>query len=182
MTQIYGMDKLEELRKGLSELSERIQYNVLRTSIFRGAQKVRDLAKQKLVSNGSSKTGRLLRDIRAIRIKSTKEEVIADVQGGTRRGKKSGWYGRLVEKGHLIKHAIGFEARGKNSRSFEKTTQGPATQIRKKKEEVGHVPARPFLVPALEENKGLILKAIADGIQIEIKKVLEKAMSGNKRA
>lgn len=149
---------IESLIDQLREFSERVQYNVLRTSIFRGAQMVRDLAKQKLQSNGSVKTGRLLRDIKASRARSSlKTEVVAKVEGGTRRGKRAAWYGFLVEKGHLVKRGKG--GKGKNKKT------------------IGQVPARPFLVPALEENKEKIKQEILEGL----KKELQKAISGIKK-
>ncbi len=171
---------LKELLNELQELPKRIQYNVLRTSIFRGAQAVRDLAKAKLQANGSVNSGRLLRDIKATRAKGSATEVVAKVEGGTRKGKRSGWYGFLVEKGHLVKRTTGFKARGKNTRSFNSSTQGPATQIVKVKAEVGHVPGKPFLVPALEENREKIKADILAGIKTEIAKATAKINMASK--
>lgn len=168
---IPGMD---ELLKQLQYLPPRMQMNVLRTTIFRGAQSIRDLAMEKLQSNGSVRTGKLLRDIVAKRSRSTEKEVVAKVEVGQRGGKRSAWYGFLVERGHAVKRTVGFEARGKNTRSFNKGVQGPATQIRKKKETVGHVAARPFLIPAFEENKDKIKKDIQKGMQEEIIKAVKK--------
>lgn len=158
---------MAELKKALVELPKRVQYNVLRTSIFRGAQTVRDAAKQKLISNGSVRTGKLSRDIKARRSRGTNTEVVAVVEAGTGKG----WYARFVEKGHAVKQTTGYE-QGRKVRL--KPGQAAYSRIRPKRATVGHVPAKPFMVPALEENREKIKQDILKGVSEEIQKAISK--------
>jgi hypothetical protein len=158
---------MAELKRNLNDLPARIQKNVLRTAIFRAAQTIRDVAKLKLQANGNVRSGKLLKDIKASRSQGSPSEVVAKVEAGSRKGKRSAWYGFLVERGHAVKRAVGYRAKARQPVVGQ-------TQITRKTATVGHVPASPFLVPALEENREKIKLEILKGIQEEMAKAFAK--------
>lgn len=169
MAEETGLQGVYKLVQGLKDLPMRVQRNVLRTTIFRIAQQVRDRAKQILQANGSVQTGNLLRTIRAVRDINQPNIVSSKVLGGSRSGKRSAWYGLLVEKGHLVvRPKVGGEKRLR-SRSV-RTKQAGITHGTV----IGHVPPRPFLVPALEENRAKAEDLILQQLKIEVQKAFAK--------
>lgn len=93
-------------------------------------------------------TGALAKSIKARRASGRGKDVLrAVVEAGG--GKGEAWYANIVEKGHLVKQEDG------------KT--------------VGQVPAKPYMVPAIEETKDQILSTIESTIRDEI---MHKAFKG----
>lgn len=90
------VEGMQRLIKKLRTFPERVQKNVLRTAIYRGAQAVRDSAKANAASMGVRDTGALIKSIKARRSRGARDEVVSKVEVGK-------FYARFVELGFLHK-------------------------------------------------------------------------------
>jgi len=163
---ISGMADLE---RELLGLSNRVAKNVMFGAMRAGAVVIREAAKAKCPVSAEShwlgKKGSKGRELiqpgslkkKGIRVKrlkkgqgSTSISVIAYVSNRY-------WYARFVEKGHAI-------ARKKRTRTQRKAGTGTT----------GHVPAKPFMRPAWDENKERALQATKDYLIKRIPQELAK--------
>lgn len=144
----------KELVRDLKQLPVKIQKQVLRAALRKGAQSVVQTAKATTAFEDDS--GDLRKSIKALTSRDAPGEIRVRVE-------VQEWYGRLVEQGFTAKTHTGFEAvvfgNAASKRRWESRYRfkGAGTAIRKKYKIGKHVGARPFLVPALAENREPIL-------------------------
>lgn len=136
--QIEGSSPLTKLMK---KFPERIRRDIINAGAARGATIVKQQAKKNLKQNGSYETGTLWKAIKTkkARGKHGIYHVFID---------KSGWYAHLVEFGHagvLLKKPIPYEIK-------------PGVWITLTR--TGTASPKPFMRPAMQDNKVLILTEI----------------------
>ena len=169
---------LDELLKELEGLERKIFDKVMAKSVLAGAKVIQKAAKElaPVRSNeweGASypnPPGTLKKGI-AIAKATRQPPTIVRYQVGF---SKKAWYGRLVELGHKLVRG-GTLAGGKKRR----TTPGlPFTRGRKPRPTtsgqgrvVGHVPARPFLRPAFDNNVQKAIEAMKTTLREELDKL-----------
>lgn len=139
--------------KGLSELNTKLmrfpillQQQILDKAMASGARIARDAAKK----NAPVKTGEMLRNIRIVKNRRSRE-ASAYLVGVFRKG----WYGRLVESGtkaHTVKV--------KNAKVL---TDGKS--FFGKEVKIPMVRARPWLAPALTINQERIVRKVGETIK-----------------
>lgn len=141
MTMNLQIDGASPLTKLMKKFPERIRRDIINAGAARGATVVKQQAKKNLKQNGSYETGTLYKAIKTKKKKGAHGiyHVFVD---------KSGWYAHLVEFGHagvMLKKPIPFEI-----------TPGVWITLSR----TGTAPAKPFMRPAMEDNKVLILAEI----------------------
>ena len=145
--QMHGADQIALV---LKKFPERIRRDVINAGAARGATVIKQRARANVKANGSVDTGTLLK---AIRTKKTK-----GLYGAyTIYVDKTAWYGHLVELGHKgvdLKKNVAFEMNPGQWKTITKT---------------GTAPAKPFLRPAMDEDKAELL--------FEIQKRISKRMA-----
>jgi HK97 gp10 family phage protein len=137
---------LRELDAQLKRFPILLQQNILDKATAAGARIARDAAK----SNAPVRTGEMLRSIRMVKNRKSKEATSYLVGVF-----KKGWYGRLVESGtkaHTIK--------AKNAKVL---TDGKS--FFGKEVKIPMVRARPWLSPALTFNQERIVKKVGETIK-----------------
>ncbi len=92
----------------------------------------------------SKRTGKLARSIE-VEVKEKSRGSVFVAVGPT----KEAFYGKFVELGHAL-------VRGSK---------------KAKKKVLGHVPARPFLRPAIDENEGKVKRAISNALRAALERV-----------
>jgi HK97 gp10 family phage protein len=145
----------KELNKLLLRLPEKMLGDVMKKTVTSGARKIRTTARKRIEVTDAVETGllkkslstktRLSKRLGTVRARVWPKKL---VQGVGPRGRKRVpyYYAHLVEFGHRIVNAWGSH---------------------------GHVPARPFLRPALDENRTRITSEF-DG---KARKFLDKAIA-----
>jgi HK97 gp10 family phage protein len=145
--QIHGSDPLSMLMR---KYPERIRRDIINAGAARGATVVKQRAKRILKQNGSYESG-TLHD--AIKTKKAKGKHGVQHIYIT----KDGWYAHLVEFGHagvMLKKPVPYEI-----------TPGKWITLKR----TGTAPAKPFMRPAMEDDK--------TGLLVEIQKRIAKRMA-----
>lgn len=137
MAEIVQIVGLKELQLRMTRLPQELQRKELKDALFSGAKLIRDEAQQRapLGTNKYDKHKGLLRQSIGMKLARTVHDAEVDVY--VKGGKKSAYYWRFIEFGHLTRTS---KAR---SRSQRRAAQGVA----------GSVAPRPFLRPAFESQK-----------------------------
>ena len=147
------IEGLPELRRKFAELSDKQQRGVLRTGIRAGAQLVVREARK----NVHDVSGNLRKGMKAK--VSVKQGGVTEASIGW--DKKIAPHGHLVELGHV--QIVGPRSGAASQRRSGKA--GP------KQRAVGHVPAHPFLRPALLDHEQQIIDVIAKNFRKHIDRV-----------
>ncbi len=147
-----GMYGFAEFKSILQQLPGRVQQNVCRTAVFRAAQKVRDDAKNLLQANGNVRSDeKLLDSIKARRARNKLNQETGEMEAAAKIYSKVR-YAHLIELGHTVH-----------------TTSGKWAE-----KGISHVPASPFLVPALEAARPYLLELIKQNLKFELEKAWSK--------
>lgn len=159
----------EELAKRMRMVSDATKGKELRRAVRAGLTVVRREAirlapvrsdgRMKKVSKGSAETrapGNLKKNIGT----STRQVSPTRVSGSVGL-RKFAWYGRLVELGHLLVKVSG-------SRKGKRTWKNRSVA---NKVVIGHVPAKPFLRPALEGSHREVVARVQERFNQNIQKV-----------
>lgn len=148
-------EDLRNLAAGLEQFKETVRKKIVIDAMMAGG-KICLTAAQGLVSRG--RTGQLRRSLELAKL-GKKGESVGGARVLARRSKETpgGYYAHLVERGHRI----------------FLITRG------KKKVYIGFWPGRPFMRPALENNRPEIIKEInkvaAEGAEAAAAKIAKKA-------
>lgn len=142
MSDSLSLEFKDEVTQGLRQMTEELRRKFLRSAIRIGAQKVRERAKQKV----PVKTGRLRKNIRNYEYRRDGDYWQKIY---VRNGKGGVGYGHLVEYGYMPRA----RGSGKNKKSVRRL-HGPYR----------HVPARPYMRPALEETQPELVDAVEQAV------------------
>ena len=145
----------KQLLKLLKNFPDRIQRDVNNSVAARGATVIKKHAAKNLKQNGSVETGQLLRSLKRKKKKGVHGEqwIFTD---------DTAWYAHLVEFGTVprkLKKPIPFEIQPGQWITLSYT---------------GQAPAKPFMRPAIEENKTEILKEMGKRAAKRMAKEAEK--------
>lgn len=142
------IEGMDELKKKFAQLSDKQQRGVLRTAIRAGA----NLVVREARKLAPEQSGALRKGIKA---------KVSVKQGGATVA-KIGWDNKIAPHGHLVEmgHVMVVGKRGGKQRT------------------VGHVPAHPFLRPALLDHQ----QEIVDIVGKNFKKHIDKVAAGNAAA
>ena len=142
-----AVEGMDEVKRQFSALMDKMQRATLRGALKQAAKPVVKAAKARV----DVLTGKLKRSIRSkVSVRSaTSFRAGSKAEVSIGFGRKQ-FYGIAVELGHVIK----------------RSRRGPV---------LGHVPARPFLRPALDTQQGAAVAAFAGALNGEIQKVTARA-------
>lgn len=143
---------LDALLSEFKELAPRIEQESLRTGVFRAAQFLRDRVKEAApVSSGEPpKGGRFKKFPPGTLRKSFKAKRRRGEKGVVAAGLTGAFYAKFVEFGHTLKGH------------------------RPNREELGHVPANPFIRHAFEANQEQAMEVVRKGVLEQIQKRMER--------
>lgn len=153
----------KELNKLLMRLPDEMTNKVVAKAVSSGARKVATAAKRKIVGHDAIETGLLKSSLRLQTKKDKRKGYVRTrvwpskkVQGVGPDGRKRVpmYYAHLVEFGHRVVNRWGAH---------------------------GHVPARPFLRPALDENRKKIEREFSSNVRKFMDKEVAKAEAKGKR-
>lgn len=168
MAEEFAVKGLPELQKYFEQLPEKLEKNVLRAALSKGARELRDVIKPtvptgKPSAEGARKYGHYegaLRDSLRVSSRVKGGEVVASVKVGGRRKGVDVFYAKWVEYGtsaHLIKP----------------TKKGGALYVNGQwLPQVDHpgITEKPFMRPALDNNAQRVTLLIADHMRNRIAK------------
>jgi HK97 gp10 family phage protein len=164
---IEGMD---DLRRRMDGISDKLLKNVLRAGLRKGAGVVRNQARANFdgAVGPSSLTGALRASIRVTPRRGTPTKVVFSIVAGelTKAQKKkfgadAAFYALWVEKGHINRKA-GEALRG--SKAGVKATRAASTN---------NTPAHPFMQPALESKAAEAIAIMIDTIGQKLPEVVK---------
>jgi HK97 gp10 family phage protein len=161
--------KLAGIRINLQQLSPKLANKILRPSLRRGSNIVRDEARANFGSNGgpNSISGALRASIRVVARRGSPTRVSFGVFAGDltasqkkRFGAEAAFYAFMVEKGHINRRA-GQALRG--SAAGRQATRAASTS---------NTPAHPFMRPAIVAKAGSVIDTVANEVRSRIREAL----------
>lgn len=153
---------LGEITTMLRELPEKIQKNAAKTALARSAKLVKESAERNIQQNFERRTGELLGSIKVRRGRDTQKGEERVVVYST------AFYSLFLEKGAMHR-----PRRSKQQLLDQIYIKGMKRRKNKKSGRI-HLKPRPFLVPALEENKDIMIDEIKKNLQIVVEKQIAK--------
>jgi HK97 gp10 family phage protein len=155
MTMNLQMDGADQIAKMMKAFPDRIRRDIINAGAARGATVIKQRAKKNIKANGSVESGTLLKSIRTKKTKGMHGAYTIYVDDDA-------WYGHLVEFGHAgvaLKSPVAFEMAAGQWKTIKRT---------------GTAPAKPFMRPAMEENRQKLLEEISKRIAKRMSKEAEK--------
>jgi HK97 gp10 family phage protein len=161
--------RLASLRLNLSQFSTKLAGKVLRSSLRRGTNIVRDQARANFGVDGGpdSVTGALRASIRVAARRGSPTRIAFSVVAGDltasqqkRFGAAAAFYAVMVEKGHINRKA-GQALRG--SKAGVQAARAASTN---------NTPARPFMRPAIDEKREAVIDYVAGDVRSRIKEAI----------
>lgn len=143
------MDKLittgiEEVKEALKNLPKGMDHRVVGAAFVVASKPMVTSAKTFLHSKTTPKTGHLYHSIGAVKMPISKASVVGETLVGPQRKKFKGQHGHLIELGHrmVVGGKLGSGGRLAKKRKF--------------------VAARPFMQPAFDATKGIVISNFND--------------------
>ncbi len=129
-------------------MDAQVRQRGLKNSVEAGARLVEGHAKVNIVNTFKKQTGNLANSIMV--------DVVASADKATARIGPTAIYGRIQEQGGTIKPLVAKELHWVDENGVHHRAKSVT------------LPARPYLVPALEDNEEKILEAMGENLRIEI--------------